>query len=525
MRPFAVIGWLMLVVLGAGCKPSSNVTPPNDAGWDGDGSVPDGGPDAGDTGADPGGADDGGGVGAFQTINAPEPPPVEGVVLDVETGVPVSGAEVRLDGEPVTAGADGQFSFAARGRGRAVLEAVAQDYLPWRREIMIGALSPRAWVFLRRLPAATTVGPGGGSVQDTGARLDFAPGTFSSDTLVRAAWMPAVQGRAWGHEFFVRDESGAVFRLLGKLAVEASAQPSTPVQAWVPMSCGEENLVLLEPAAGGLWRKAGDSLGASGGLRRFDLPHFSDWAVATTDPDGWVVTDMSGEVFAFWKDGSWMSNLQVKIGASYASGTIVRTCSTGHLRLQNPAYTMNLGPSTYARLRIVKKPDWVDYLVMLFYGTLRDLLRNDPDEKKKMGIETPTMTIGTRGTSLSLAACPVNGAPMEQVVVDEGEIEAITPDGTFVVAQGERLTNCPGCPAAVVCPATTDDAILSRVEEVPDCQALGQRCETNHQCCDGTFCPGFADCLEGRVCCHPRGGACAITRECCEGSCAGGICQ
>jgi hypothetical protein len=399
---------------------------------------------------------------------------VTGTVVDATTGAAISGVTVQSGTASAVTGNDGAFQLTLPV-GRAVVAASGSGYLGWRREYPVAQGGVPALIKLVLAAAPQTVTASGSTVTAAdGTTLEFAAGSYASDTPISATWMNRTHvGSIVGHAQFL-DASGTIHRALGGIHVGLPGEPSVPVTLSVPVpaTATMQNTSYFPVDAAGNPQTPIKPSSVSGGVARFQVPHFDDGEVTTDVPPGDPTSGSLISTGSSWDNGgaaadpnsaaSWTppngTAMQPLLeGDQLDVGSIISTPSGFSASVALPdGSSLTLAPNTV--MNVVNSYDGLAPTVELESGTIHQVDVPRPplangQYKSMFKIRTHnsgSYVGGVRGTAFSASVfpCGQSGHHAYRVSVSDGAVDMLYAGQVQLsVTSGQTSSGCLDCAA------------------------------------------------------------------------------
>jgi hypothetical protein len=342
--------------------------------------------------------------------------------------------------------------------GRLAVTATALGFVPWRRELAIGASNGVLKIDLLPRAPAQSVSTAGGTVTAGTALLEFQSGTFSSPTAVSATLLDRARvASGFGSVQFVADER--VHRVVQGISVLADAQPATPVSLRFAIGgSSARGLTLWLLSDSGAFVEPRAPVAESPGEVTFVVDHFSEYGLtedydmdADVEP---IIVEVQGEPEVRPPNGP---PVQAVVGDTIPVGSRLHTDGGSTISLQAAnGSTVSMPPDGDITVNrcvdmTMCSPQAPD--VTINSGRFRATvppLRGDNPPRKKFMIRTRALTNGgVRGTVFEVAstACPTVNRTIDDFAVYEGVVEVVPASGEArIIEAGFSAALCDGCP-------------------------------------------------------------------------------
>lgn len=207
---------------------------------------------------------------------------VVGQVVDANSGLPLANADVDIGPTTrVRTRADGSFE-ATVPAGRLATRVGADDFLPHRRDLVVGENPVPVVMKMVRRAVAQPVGRQPTTVSTEEATLDVTADTYPDGATVAVTSISRRRLSAVPAPVQFIDVGGAPRRVLSSISVDSSAPPQRPVRLRVPVATeittDAVKLYLID--ALGVWAEVGGPESITMGVATFVLPGDGHYGVA-----------------------------------------------------------------------------------------------------------------------------------------------------------------------------------------------------------------------------------------------------
>ncbi len=378
-----------------------------------------------------------------------------GVVVDVETGEPVAGAEVQIGGRRVPTGVDGSFeTTAAPGRARVAVQS--EGYVPGGREVMVGESRFSLPFRIARRAPRFPIGRAGGVVTAGRALVEVPPNTRNDGASVSVTYLPRTSVGAMRTPVQVVDPEGAPRRAVGMMAIDSSEPPAGPSRMMVPVpdDATTETVIAARLDAEGNWASMEKPMSIVGGMATFPVAQDGDYVVMVDARSadgrrvGYMVVEsgdapaQDGEVLVA---GAEIGNGQRPMAMVDPTGTRMDFAPGSRTLLEAPAEGQPGGSSApyVGRMQV---PEGAAQAVV------SRPMAVDP-AATRLSVAANVTSFEATGTAFGLVTCQVGSRRIDILEVVEG---AVTPKGEPKIIAGTIVTFCKGCPKGATpptCPA------------------------------------------------------------------------
>jgi hypothetical protein len=386
---------------------------------------------------------------------------VSGVVVDDETGAPIAGAEVSVDGQAVRARNDGTFDVDAPA-GRVRVTVKGDGFLEGLREVAVGDLSLSLPFKLARRAAAVPVGATGGSIPAREAVLTVPPGAFADGTMVSLTYLDRLRVAVTASSPQFLDTDQTPRRVVATVNLDSSTPPSMPVRVRVPVPADatSDSVRGHTVGASGEWAMPITPLSVGGGFAEFSLNGSTRFGVSID------ARKAGGRVVGYLVAEPADSGMRA---GDIITASDMTTASRAVAIVDPQGSRIELGPASRARVEVPagEMPAPASRVApfagaaVLSQGQARVVVPkgNDP-ASIKLTISTPLAKAEVRGTAFALSTCGAGLGEVDVLEVVEGTVDATFGNQTSAVTSGQTATFCARCAAgaAPLCSAGSSDA-------------------------------------------------------------------
>ncbi len=167
------------------------------------------------------------GKSASVRVTRPDPPAsgnLDGRIVDADSGTPIPGAEVEVDGTTTTAANDGTFELPVPADGIVLVQARKAGYLAGLAKAGVkDGYGTVGDVELVALAAGQEVGPDGGTLTGAGWKLVVPAGAVSEPTAIQVTPLPftGAKDATWGVPLYDLSPAGLEFAKPVTLSVDS----------------------------------------------------------------------------------------------------------------------------------------------------------------------------------------------------------------------------------------------------------------------------------------------------------------